>query len=47
MEKKLEFKDIKELAQSKIWEDRNVDTIKTHYDRNNKKYITEVKYGKK
>ena len=45
--KTLEFKDIKELIKSKIWEDRSVESVKTHFDKNNKKYISEVKYGKK
>ena len=46
MTKKLEFKDIKELIKSKIWEDRNVESVKTHFDKNNKKFVTEVEYGK-
>ena len=46
MSEKLEFNDIKELIKSKIWENRNVESVKTHYDKNNKKYITEVEYGK-
>lgn len=46
MSEKLEFKDIQELARSKIWENRNLATVKVHYDKNNKKYLTEVEYGK-
>jgi hypothetical protein len=45
MEKILEFKDIQELIKSKIWEDRNVESTKTHFDKNNKKFITKVEYG--
>jgi len=45
-EKTLEFDDIKKLAQSKIWEDRTVEKVHTHFDKNNKKYITKVEYGK-
>ena len=46
MVKKLEFDDIKQLIKSKIWEDRNVESVKTHFDKNNKKYVSEVEYGK-
>ena len=46
MEKTLEFKDIKELIKSKIWEDRSVESTQTHFDKNNKKYVTKVEYGK-
>jgi hypothetical protein len=46
-EKTLEFKDIREMVKSKIWEDRSVESIQTHYDKENKKYITKVEYGKK
>jgi hypothetical protein len=34
MEKRLEFKDIKELIKSKIWEERSLESVK----KNNKKY---------
>ncbi len=47
MEKTLEFKDIKELIKSKIWEDRSVDTVQTHFDKTNKKYVTKVEYDDK
>jgi len=44
-EKTLEFEDIKELAKSKIWEEKNIQKVQTHFDKNNKKYITKVEYG--
>jgi hypothetical protein len=46
-EKTIEFKDIKELINSKIWDDRSVISVKTHYDKENDKYISEINYGKK
>lgn len=46
-EKIFEFKDLKELANSEIFNNKDIKSIKTHYDKTNKKYITKVNYEKK
>lgn len=50
-EKTIEFKDIKELSDSDIWnyppKDKVIEKIMTHFDKNKQKYITKISYGKK
>ena len=46
-ERVLEFDNIKEMSKCDIFDDKEVSTIKTHFDKEKKKYITKIEYEKK
>lgn len=46
MTKTLEFSNIKEFSKNKEVNDDKIKSLKMHFDRANKKYITTIEYGK-
>jgi hypothetical protein len=47
MEKTIEFNNIKEFSKSNEVIDSNIQSLKMHFDRDKKKYIVTIEYGKK
>ena len=47
MEKTFEFKSIKEFGACKEVNEVEFETLKMHYDKTKKKYITTIEYGEK
>ena len=47
MEKTIEFNTIKEFSKSDEVNNEKIQSLKMHFDRDRKKYITIIEYGKK